>query len=448
MFRLRYRLFRLAYWLQRSLLRRLSPGGWGVLSGVVIAAVAGADTYQTLAYQIFTFLLAVLAIDVLFSLTFRQRFGLQRTLPAFASVGSRCGYRVMVHNMGATPQQGLRLLEELADPLPGASESPPLAEMQQAGNFLGQVAVYYRWLWSRVSRPRAKVRPVEIPPIPPQGQVAVRVELLPVRRGPLQLTGVTLLRPGPFGLFYGCRRIAQPQTLWILPRRYALPPLSLPGSRRYQSGGVALAAAVGESEEFRSLRDYQAGDPRRKIHWKSWAKVGKPIVREEQDEFFVRHALILDTFQADQPDASLEAALSIAASFACEVRTQESLLDLLFVGPDAYCFTAGRGVGHTEQMLRILASVEACRDRNFEALESLVLRRAAMLSGCICILLTWDAARQQLVAALRSLQLPTRVLVVAADQSALRTSLPADLPLPADVQVLALDRLQADLMAL
>ena len=45
------------------------------------------------------------------------------------------------------------------------------------------------------------------------------------------------------------------------------------------------------------MRDYRPGDPLRRIHWKSWAKTGRPVVKEYQDEFFVRHGLILDTFQ-------------------------------------------------------------------------------------------------------------------------------------------------------
>ena len=61
--------------------------------------------------------------------------------------------------------------------------------------------------------------------------------------------------------------------------------------------------------------------------------------------------------------------MSVAASFACTLPTQESLLDLLFVGPQSYCFTAGRGVAHVEQMLEILASVRACSDQPFRALE-------------------------------------------------------------------------------
>ena len=58
--------------------------------------------------------------------------------------------------------------------------------------------------------------------------------------------------------------------------------------------------------------------------------------------------------------------MPVAASFACTCNA-ESLLDLLFVGTEAYCFTAGRGLGHTEQMLEVLASVQVCREKSFAA---------------------------------------------------------------------------------
>ena len=163
----------------------------------------------------------------------------------------------------------------------------------------------------------------------------------------------------------------------ILPKRYPLPPIALPGALRYQEGGVALAANVGRSEEFVALRDYRHGDPLRHIHWRSWAKTGKPIVKEFEDEFFVRHALVLDTFNDEPHSEVFEEAVSVAASFACTILTQESLLDLLFVGNQSYCFTAGRGLAHADQMLEILASVKHCADKKFEALEHLVLNHVA-----------------------------------------------------------------------
>jgi hypothetical protein len=169
---------------------------------------------------------------------------------------------------------------------------------------------------------------------------------------------------------------------------------------------------VGESEEFISMRDYRPGDPLRRIHWKSWAKVGKPVVKEYQDEFFVRHALILDTFHKTGHSPAFEGAVSIAASYACTIQTQESLLDLMFVGTQAYCFTAGRGLAHTDQFLEILASVMPCTDGGFAQLTPLVLSRTHLLSGCICVFIAWDDERKQLINYLKGVGIPVIVYVI------------------------------------
>jgi uncharacterized protein (DUF58 family) len=181
---------------------------------------------------------------------------------------------------------------------------------------------------------------------------------------------------------------------------------------KYQEGGVALASNVGQSEEFVALRDYRRGDPLRHIHWRSWAKTGKPIVKEFEDEFFVRHALVLDTFNDQSHSEAFEEAVSVAASFACTIQTQESLLDLLFVGAEAYCFTAGRGLAQVDQMLEILASVQMCSAKPFQTLESLVLNHTNVVSGCICVLLAWDEKRRRFVEKLKASGVPVLVVVV------------------------------------
>jgi uncharacterized protein (DUF58 family) len=242
--------------------------------------------------------------------------------------------------------------------------------------------------------------------------VSVPVELVPLRRGILRFNGVTIGCPDPLGLFRAFSRVTAPQTVLILPKRYPLPPIALPGQMKYQEGGVALAASVGCSEEFVSLRDYRHGDPLRHIHWRSWAKTGKPIVKEFEDEFFVRHALVLDTFTDEPHSEVLDEAVSVAASFACTVLTQESLLDLLFVGNESYCFTAGRGLGTADQMLQILAAAQNCADKPFSALEHLVFGHISMVSGCICILQKWDDTRRKFVEKLKRVNVPVMVLLV------------------------------------
>jgi uncharacterized protein (DUF58 family) len=233
-----------------------------------------------------------------------------------------------------------------------------------------------------------------------------------LRRGIVRFAGVILARPDPFGLFRALSKTPLPQSVLVLPRRYPLPSIAFPGTLKYQEGGVALASSVGRSEEFVSLREYRRGDPLRHIHWRSWAKAGKPIVKEFEDEFFVRHALVLDTFTTHLHSEAFEEAVSVAASFACTLQTQESLLDLLFVGPQAYCFTTGRGLAHADQMLEILASVRPCGERPFRELEHLVLNHVRAVSGCVCVLLSWDEERRRFVDRLQALGIPVRVLVV------------------------------------
>jgi len=408
-------IYRPIYWVYRQasglgywLTRRFTPAGLCVAGGWIVAGAVGVDIENTVSYQSFALLLAFLIFSISSSCFFRGKFSATRTLPRFGTAGQPLSYEVRVRNLTAKPQAGLTLLDDLADPRPAFAE---WLAFQQAESRRTRA---FRISQRRESSPfrAAKVKAAALPPLPAHGEGTVAVELLPLRRGVLQFIGVTLACPDWLGLFRAFSRVRHPQTVLILPKRYPLPPIALPGQLKYQEGGVALAANVGCSEEFVSLRDYRHGDPLRHIHWRSWARTGKPIVKEFEDEFFVRHALVLDTFTDEPHSQVLEEAVSVAASFACTVLTQESLLDLLFIGNQAYCFTAGRGLGTADQMLEILASVRPCADKTFEALEHLVFGQLTTVSGCICVLQRWDAARRQFVDKLKALKVPLLVLVV------------------------------------
>ena len=407
-FKLLYRLYWLCsgswHWAQR----RFTRPGLALLGALLAAMGLGMDTDNNVDYQAFTLLLGLLVVAVACSWPFRARFSATRLLPKFGTAGAPLNYTVLVRNLGARPQRGLTLLENVADWRPSFQEwrAAKLDEGKQIRSF--------RFSQGRRLNPfkAATVKDAAVPPVPPHQEVEVRVELTPWRRGLLRLSGVTLASPDPLGLFRALAKVPLPQTTLILPKRYLLPPIALPGRLKYQQGGVALASSVGQSDEFVALRDYRPGDPMRHIHWRSWARAGKPVIKEFEDEFFVRHALVLDTFTDYLHADVFEEAVSVAASFACTIQTQESLLDLLFVGPESYCFTAGRGLAHADQMLEVLASVRACRDRPFCALEHLVLDHLNVVSGCICVLAAWEQDRRRFVEKLNLLGVPLLVLVI------------------------------------
>ncbi|HYG23495.1 MAG TPA: DUF58 domain-containing protein [Verrucomicrobiae bacterium] len=407
-FKVLYRFYRLFSGFRYRLRRRLTPAGWMVVIALGAAATMGVDTENTVAYQAFAPLLCLFLAAAAFSLIFRARFTATRQLPRFGTAGVPVQYRVQLRNLGHKTERDLTLLENLVDPRPAFAEwrAVQMANERRIRPF--------RLNQPRHTKPfrRTMIRDAAVPPAGPSQDVEVTMELTPLRRGFVRFEGVTLARPDPFGLFRAFDSCSAPQALLVLPKRYPVPQIPLPGMMKYQQGGVALASNVGLSDEFVSLREYRRGDPLRHIHWRSWAKAGKPIVKEFEDEFFVRHALVLDTFTDDPQSDAFEEAVSVAASFACSLSMQESLLDLLFVGTEAFCFTAGRGLAHSDHMLEILAGVSACFDKHFEQLENLVIEHSSAVSGCICVLLAWDRSRRAFVRKLQNLGLPLLVFVI------------------------------------
>ncbi len=393
--------------------QRFTPAGLLVLAILAISAGLGVNPRQSTIYQVFAFTLPLLVVALVFSLFFRVRITVKRRLPKFALAGEPLTYSLWVHNHSAKQQKGLLINEQFGDPRPSFDEFIRAREPEEdTRNAWDRRTMVYRWMWLVARNRQAKGKEQLLPTLAPQGKEKVRVEILPLHRGYLELTGITVSRPDPFGLFKACRFFPCYQRVLVLPKRYRLPQVDLPGSRRHQPGGVSLASSVGNSDEFVSLREYRSGDPLRRIHWKSWAKTGKLIVKNYQDEFFVRHGLVMDTFQEQPHSRAFEEAVSLAASFVSTVESQESLLDLMFVGNKAYCFSSGRGVAHTDSMMEILACVQPCHDRPFSELSSLLINHASRLSGCICILLSWDEERREMIKTLRGLGIPLKIIVV------------------------------------
>lgn len=400
-------LYRLYRWLQRLvrwIRRRFTPAGGFVLAGVLLAGGAS-NPEQTLGLPVFFLLGALLLVAVGMAPFFRFRFAVERQIPRFVTAGEPFSLRVRIHNLTRKIQRGLEYAEDLRETWltrdEFAARLRPGRENQSFRMGAGLPTI----------RP-ARSRPVSLPTLPPLGWAEVQVELLAWRRGPLELAGGMVLRTDPFGLFRAIARLKAPQTVLVLPRRYPLPSLSLPGQSHFQRGGVTFAAGVGETEEFVALREYRRGDSLRRVHWRSAARLGELVVKEFQDEYLVRHALVLDTFCEPSRDGLFEEAVAVAASFACTVPDQESLLDLMFVAPQTVCLTRGRGVGHAQQMLEVLAAVKPLRRPHLEPLEALLVEHRVALSGCLLVLLDWDEPRRALVRRLKSLQLPVWVLLL------------------------------------
>ncbi len=409
-------------WLERH----VTPTG-ALVFWLMVASASFIDVGQTTSHHLVALLLALNLGALLFLFRPAPRLVLHRVAPRHATVGTPMAYTIAVSNPRRRRVHGIELRERLADPRPTLAEFSTLAEpLEHRRNWFDRRYRFYRWQWLCQRNTRAVPLPVAVPDLPPGGRAEIRAELVPLRRGRLVLGDTETIRLDPFGLFRALG--VQPtnaSSIVIFPRRFRLPAAPLPGSHhRLQSGGVALAGPIGESEEFVSVREYRPGDPLRRLHWAGWARTQKPVVKEYQEEFFIRHALVLDTYGDGPESEAFEDAVSLAASFACTVDQSETLLDLMFVGDQAYVFTAGRGIAHSSQMLEVLAGVELRPDVSPEDLESLLLRHVTQVSGCAVILLHWDPPRQRLLQQLTLRRIPTVTFIVRDEPR------PPDLALP------------------
>jgi len=408
-------LFRFVFVSSRWLRERMTPAGLVIVALTGFTGAFGLDTQSNLAHMVFSLGAGLIAVDSAAAFLLRcraSRLAARRHLPEFVTTGEAARYRIEVRNEGATTAQACELVEQLRQPWP----SP--ASLQ---HFRGAVAtnrfdqrIGYPAFLDMLRRLRAiDVGRIMLPALLPGQRVDIEVPARPTARGLAVFESLSLVVTGPLGLVETHVPVAAMEaTLPVLPTRLPveLPPAS--SHRLLQPGGISLAQHVGDAEEFRSLRDYRPGDPLRAIHWRSFARTGKPVVREFQEEFFSRHALVLDT-AAPYPFApAFETAVSMAAWLVARPRDADSLLDLMFVGDRVHRLTAGRGLGGSDALLRVLATVAPTPPESIEPLLATLERNAAQVSSLVAIFMVWDEPRQNAVRRLLARGVRPTVLVV------------------------------------
>jgi uncharacterized protein (DUF58 family) len=190
--------------------------------------------------------------------------------------------------------------------------------------------------------------------------------LPPLRRGRYRVGPLQMRVTDPFGLVERTRSFRATSDFLVLPVVDPLPDGSLPTSWDVaeQSGSQSVGA---HGSDDASTREYRDGDDLRKVHWRSTARTGTLMVRQEERPWHSRTTLLLDTRGAAHRSLdngrvhttgdgravdSLEWAVSAMASIAVNLATRGRDLELI-ADSQATRFT---GIG---QLLDHLATVPA-----------------------------------------------------------------------------------------
>ena len=400
------RVYRYELWMRRH----FTANGHLLLVLLLAAGIIGVDTQSSTTYQLFVFLLVLLIFALAGSCFNRLKVAVNRQLPRYATAGEKLSYAVTVTNLTKKSYDKLAVIDLLDESLPDAAGLDTFYPVSVYRRIAG-VVNYRHWRRFLLFQHGGMIAEKVLPCLH-QTPVSTTISFTPLRRGKLNFSATLLAKPDLLGLFRRLIKVPAAQSCLVLPKRYPVRALGLPGKRKYQSGGVTLANSIGDSFEFMSLRDYQQGDPLNSIHWKSFAKHGKLVVKEYQDEYFVRRAFLLDTFVGSSSNEQFEAAVSVAASLVLSERQNEALLDFMFAGLETYCFTSGRGVDHLPHLLEVIASIQVSRPGAFQRLHQSVLSRIAQCSSFICVFLHWDQERRELVKQLIAHEMPVAVFLI------------------------------------
>lgn len=199
----------------------------------------------------------------------------------------------------------------------------------------------------RVHNGRAAVRlPLEVTDSM-GGEVTVRM-VLPQRRNdpaatasyelPARRRGITTFGPigirivDPLGLARVDATFGDRVDVIVLPRVAPLGLAPAEGAEDPNGARPSRRAIRTSSDEFESLREYVVGDDVRRVHWRSTARLGRPMVRSHQQPTQRRTTVLLDdriaAFGAGAADA-FDRAVTAAASVLAAARDSGEQVRLL-----------------------------------------------------------------------------------------------------------------------
>jgi hypothetical protein len=118
------------------------------------------------------------------------------------------------------------------------------------------------------------------------------------------------------------------------------------------------------------------------------------------------------------------------------MNTHDAILDLMFVGNQIYAFPSGRGLGHSEKMLEVMACVEPNLDKTIFDLIPSLESNIKKIAGSICIFLGWDKGHKKIYRMYKQQKISVLVIVLASDKLKMEEKIFQDVEnLPHEIRV-------------
>jgi uncharacterized protein (DUF58 family) len=261
--------------------------------------------------------------------------------------------------------------------------------------------------------------------------------LEPERRGVYPIGPFVVASQDPFGLVLRTVEVGEPTPLVVTPRVTPLP--DVPFGRAVADGSAAELQRHGiAGDDDLITREYRPGDAKRRVHWRSTARFGELMVRQEEPRSDPEAVVFLDTRHRSYPHAhgigvfhgalrradDFERAIELCASVTLHLRGAGYEVDVLqsaartdwLVRPRE-AFGAPGGVEEFLAGLATLGSTPAV-DRGFTDRLSGELRRRGGGTPLFAVLGSASATEVERLAGMRSLADPAVAFFVTNDSLA------------------------------
>jgi uncharacterized protein (DUF58 family) len=155
-----------------------------------------------------------------------------------------------------------------------------------------------------------------VPPLAAGATARAAYRIPTRRRGRYRVGPLSIAVSDPFGLARRAATGAGEAELVVRPRVHEIVAPVAVGSRvTAESEAPSARSMVSDlGNDFLTLRDYELGDDLRRVHWKSTARTGELMIRQDEARWRSRAAVVLDVLPAAHDAESFEVAVEAAAS--------------------------------------------------------------------------------------------------------------------------------------
>jgi uncharacterized protein (DUF58 family) len=194
-------------------------------------------------------------------------------------------------------------------------------------------------------------------PLEPGVSARAAYRLPTERRGIIEIGPLDVVVTDPFGVASSATTAAPISELTVFPWVDEIVPVPHTTGDDPHAGSEHPSALGRAGEDFYALRPYVVGDDLRRVHWKSTARRGELMVRQDELPWQGRVTVLLDVRRSSHSADSLELAVSAAASVVTASWKRRDLVRLITTDGTDLGFAAG--TPHVEAIMEFLATVPA-----------------------------------------------------------------------------------------